>query len=88
MSLTKELRNYRDSAKIRNRFLNMHAESIHAEVTGSMGVLHYYMTHHTMNAAVRKSKMIHASEAPDRSKIIREIQEYEDIDKISWSKYN
>ncbi len=70
------------------RAQELQRQSIHAEVNGSMGVLHYYMAHHTMNAAVWKSKMIHANEAPDRSKITRKIQEYEDINKISWLKYN
>ena len=69
------------------------AEKNHAEATKSMGVLHYYIAHHTMNAAVQKSQKIHASEAPgifeeDRMKITRELQEYEDTDKINWSKYN
>jgi hypothetical protein len=83
----------RQHQDIRKRFLNVHAESIHAEVTGSIGVLHYYMAHHAMNAAVQKSKMIHASKAPaickeDRMKITGEIQEYEDTDRFNWSTYN
>jgi hypothetical protein len=44
--LTKELRNFKE------KILEC-AENIHAEVTGSMGVLHYYMAHHAMNAVVQ-----------------------------------